>query len=199
MSTAPLKSARERGRLAPIKFAHAVLRTRQFQAMVNWYRTVLEADIQFENDFLAFLTYDDEHHRIAIVARPGTAERPPNSVGLDHLAYSYADMGELVATYERLKAAGIMPERTINHGPTTSMYYKDPDDNRVELQIDNFDTAEECNAYFYSEDFSSNPIGVLFDPEELAAKYHRGVAVADLKKRGYLKLPEESLSGQPAR
>jgi hypothetical protein len=92
-----------------------------------------------------------------------------------------------------------MPERTINHGPTTSMYYKDPDDNRVELQIDNFDTAEECNAYFYSEDFSSNPIGVLFDPEELAAKYHGGVAVADLKKRGYLKLPEESLSGQPAR
>jgi catechol 2,3-dioxygenase-like lactoylglutathione lyase family enzyme len=199
MSAAPLKPARERGRLAPIKFAHAVLRTRQFQTMVNWYRTVLEADIQFENDFLAFLTYDDEHHRIAIIARPGIAERPPNSVGLDHLAYSYADLGELVATYERLKAAGIMPERTINHGPTTSMYYKDPDDNRVELQIDNFDTAEECNAYFYGEDFSSNPIGVLFDPEELTAKYHGGVAAADLKKRGYLKLPEESISGQPAR
>jgi hypothetical protein len=46
MSAAPLKPARERGRLAPIKFAHAVLRTRQFQTMVNWYRTVLEAELK---------------------------------------------------------------------------------------------------------------------------------------------------------
>jgi len=31
----------------------------------------------------------------------------------------------------------------VNHRPTTSMYYRDPDGNRVELQIDNFPTAKE--------------------------------------------------------
>src|SRR5260370_21427549 len=98
MSAAPLKPARERGRLAPIKFAHAVLRTRQFQTLVNWYRTVLEADIQVENDFLAYLTYDDEHHPLSTVARPGTLERPPNSVSLAPVASSYAVLRGLLAT-----------------------------------------------------------------------------------------------------
>ncbi len=179
--------ARRRGRLAPIRFAHAVLRSRQLRVMVDWYRTVLEADIQFSNESLAFLTYDEEHHRLAIVQRPGTVERVPNSVGLEHLAYAYADLGELVATYQRLKAAGIVPVRTINHGPTTSMYYRDPDGNQVELQVDNFDTIEECHAWFRSKDFAENPIGIVFDPEELAAKFNAGIPPADLKRRGYLR------------
>jgi catechol 2,3-dioxygenase-like lactoylglutathione lyase family enzyme len=177
--------ARKRGRLAPIRFAHAVLRSRQLQAMVEWYRTVLLADIQFSNESLAFLTYDEEHHRLAIVERPGTVERVANSVGLEHLAYAYADLGELVTTYERLKAAGILPVRTINHGPTTSMYYRDPDGNQVELQVDNFDTAEQCHAWFHSREFADNPIGIVFKPEELVAKFRAGVPPADLKRRGY--------------
>jgi len=177
--------ARKRGRLAPIRFAHAVLRSRQLQAMVEWYRTVLLADIQFSNESLAFLTYDEEHHRLAIVERPGTVERVANSVGLEHLAYAYADLGELVTTYERLKAAGILPVRTINHGPTTSMYYRDPDANQVELQVDNFDTADQCHAWFHSSEFTDNPIGIVFNPEELVAKFRAGVPAADLKRRGY--------------
>jgi len=198
MSANQLKTPRERGRLAPIRFAHAVLRTKQLDTMLNWYQTVLEADVQFRNESLAFLTYDEEHHRLALITRPGTADRVPNSVGLEHLAYAYADMGELVATYERLKAAGIVPVRTINHGPTTSMYYKDPDGNQVELQVDNFDTVEELHGWFHSKDFAANPIGIVFDPDDLAAKFHAGVPVEQLKQRGYLHLPDEGAQSHPA-
>ena len=126
--------------------------------------TVLEAEVQFKNEMLAFLTYDEEHHRLALVARPGTIDRVPNAAGLAHLAYAYADLSELVATYERLKAAGIVPVRTINHGPTTSMYYADPDGNQVELQVDNFDTPEECHAWFFRPEFAQNPIGIFSIP-----------------------------------
>ncbi len=90
-----------------------------------------------------------------------------------------------MATYERLKAAGIVPVWTINHGPTTSMYYADPDGNKVELQIDNFDTAEELNAFFRSGEFARNPIGINFDPEALARRFHQGVPISDLKKPGF--------------
>ena len=106
-------------RIVPCKFAHAVLKTNKFREMVDWYRTVLEADIAFSNEMLAFMTYDDEHHRIAIAGFPGLVDRPRNAVGLDHLAYTYANLGDLIATYERLKSVGITPAVAINHGLTT--------------------------------------------------------------------------------
>ena len=166
----------------PAKFAHAVLRTNKFKEMVDWYKTVLQADIVFENQMLAFMTYDDEHHRLAIAGFPGIEDRAPRSAGLDHLAYTYSNVGDLVATYERLKAAGITPVAPINHGLTLSMYYRDPDGNKVELQIDNFDTVEELKGFFRSNDFSKNPIGVSFDPDELARDFHAGVPEAELRK-----------------
>jgi hypothetical protein len=52
MSAQTYKTARQRGKLAPIRFAHAVLQTNQLSRMLDWYRTVLEADIQFSNDGL---------------------------------------------------------------------------------------------------------------------------------------------------
>lgn len=169
-------------RVVPAKFAHAVLATKQFKEMVDWYTTVLEAEIVHSNAMLAFMTYDDEHHRIAIAAVPGLADKPRHSVGLDHLAYTYANLGDLVFTYERLRDAGIKPVVTINHGPTTSMYYRDPDGNRVELQIDNFESVEELKGFFRSDAFRNNPIGVNFDPEELARNFHAGVPEAELKR-----------------
>ena len=169
-------------RIAPVKFAHAVLRTNKFRQMVDWYKTVLQADVVFENQMLAFMTYDDEHHRIAIAAFPGVEDRAPRGAGLDHLAYTYRNFSDLIATYERLKAAGITPVAPINHGLTLSMYYRDPDGNKVELQIDNFDTVEELKGFFRSNDFSKNPIGVTFDPDELARQYHAGVPEAELRK-----------------
>jgi len=169
-------------RIVPSKFAHAVLRTNKFKQMVDWYKTVLQADIVFENQMLAFMTFDDEHHRLAIAGFPGIEDRAPRGAGLDHLAYTYANLGDLVATYERLKAEGITPLVPINHGLTLSMYYRDPDGNKVELQIDNFDSVEELKGFFRSNDFSKNPIGVSFDPDDLARQYHAGVPEAELKK-----------------
>lgn len=192
MSTPMRPTARQRGKLAPIRFAHALLQTNQLSRMLAWYRTVLEADIQYANEWIAFITYDEEHHRLALVARPGTIDKVPNAAGLAHLAYAYADMAELVTTYERLKVAGIVPVRTINHGPTTSMYYADPDGNQVELQIDNFDTPEECHAWFFRPQFAENPIGITFDPEELVAKFRAGVPVAHLKQFGSLGMTTKS-------
>jgi len=181
----PAKPADDRNgnrRVVPAKFAHAVLATKQFQPMLDWYTTVLQAEVVHSNGMLAFLTYDDEHHRIAIAAVPGLADKPRHSVGLDHLAYTYANLGDLVFTYERLKQAGILPVVTINHGPTTSLYYRDPDGNRVELQIDNFDSVAELKEFFHSDAMQKNPIGVTFNPDELARDYHAGVPESELKK-----------------
>jgi catechol 2,3-dioxygenase-like lactoylglutathione lyase family enzyme len=165
---------------SPAKFAHFVLRTGQFERMIEWYRTVLAARIVFRDEMLCFLSYDDEHHRLALINIPGLPPRDPEAAGTDHVAYSYNNLGDLLATYRRLEAAGILPHWPINHGVTTSLYYCDPDNNRVELQIDNFATPAELDGYFKSRAFAANPVGVTFDPEELCRRYEAGEPMAGL-------------------
>lgn len=41
----------------------------------------------------------------------------------------------------------------------------------MEFQVDSFGSTEETNAYMSSHAFASNPIGVQFDPEELAEQF----------------------------
>ena len=175
--------APERGRIAPKQLAHVVLRTNRFEEMVAWYRTVLAAEVVFSDGMLGFLTYDEEHHRIAIATIPGLEERAPTAVGTDHVAFTFATLGDLLHTYVRLAGEGITPFWCINHGPTTSMYYKDPDGNRVELQIDNLPTRESIDQWMRSGAFAANPIGVVFDPDELLARYRAGVPFAELVER----------------
>jgi catechol 2,3-dioxygenase-like lactoylglutathione lyase family enzyme len=170
-------------RISPEKFAHVVLKTASFDAVIAWYASVLQARVAFRNDFIAFLTYDDEHHRVAVINAPGSPTADEAAAGVHHIAYTYAGLGELLATYRRLKASGIEPARCINHGPTISMYYRDPDGLRVELQIDVFATMDEAHAYLTGPDFAANPIGVIFDPEHLIRDYEAGRPLADLMRR----------------
>jgi catechol-2,3-dioxygenase len=177
------KTARERGRIAPAKLAHFVRKTSRFPEMVEWYEKVLEAEIVYSNEMLAFLTYDDEHHRVALVAIPGLVDPPPNAAGTDHVAFAYASLDDLLHTYKRLEKDGVVPFWAINHGPTTSLYYKDPDGNSIEMQIDNFATPEETDAWIRSGVFEENPIGVIFDPDELVARHEAGVPFRELVER----------------
>lgn len=169
--------------IVPERFAHFVLRTSNLAAMRDWYKTVLAARIVFEDDRLCFLTYDDEHHRLALINVPGLQAPTETTWGLAHTAYSYATLRDLLSTWRRLKDKGIEPYRPINHGPTVSMYYKDPDGNAVELQVDAYPTKELAAGFFDTEAFKQNPIGVPFVPEELAAAFEAGVPEEELLRR----------------
>src|SRR5437867_11822765 len=102
-------------RIAPEKFAHVVLKTANYDAVITWYATVLQARVAFRNDVIAFLTYDDEHHRVAVINTPGSPASDPAAAGVHHIAYTYAGLGELLATYRRLKPSGVEPARCTNH------------------------------------------------------------------------------------
>jgi catechol-2,3-dioxygenase len=177
------KLAGERGRVVPCKLAHVVRRTPRFEEMVRWYCTVLGAEVVHSNGMLAFLTYDDEHHRLAIAGIPGLPDQPGMAAGTDHIAFTFADLGDLLYTFRRLKAEGIEPYWCVNHGPTISMYYHDPDGSGVELQVDTMPTADAIDAWMRSGAFDSNPIGVVFEPEELIRRYESGEPLETLTLR----------------
>lgn len=169
--------------IPPIKLAHFVLRTSRFAELVNWYKLVMHATASYENPGLAFLTYDDEHHRIAVVAMPDLGEQSQAVAGVHHVAFTYGSLRDLLGNYARLKALGIVPAWAINHGPTTSLYYKDPDGNHLEFQVENFVSVEESTQFFFTEAFHVNPIGVEFDPDSLYQRLLAGEDEAALKKR----------------
>ena len=178
--------------MPPSKLAHVVFQTNRMKEMRDWYCSVLGGHVIYENPHLSFVTYDDEHHRVAFLDFGPLAPRdietelhvkatePP---GLHHVAFTFPSMGDFLDNYVRLRDRGVRPFFCVNHGPTTSMYYRDPDGNRVELQIDNFATAEEGQAWMHSAAFDRNPIGVEYDPDELAKRFNAGVPVAELVVR----------------
>lgn len=168
--------------ISPSKLAHIVLRTSKFEEMVEYYKTFLGATATYENAFLSFLTYDDEHHRIAIASIPGTGPKQPTSAGLEHIAFTFDSLADLTLAYKQRKAKGITPFWSVNHGPTTSIYYQDPDGNQIETQVDNM-PVNEASELMGNEDFAQNPIGVDFDPEELIERLKSGEDEAKIKKR----------------
>ena len=95
------------------------------------------------------------------------------------MAFTFKSLDELLDTYTRLKASGIRPYWCINHGPTTSMYYRDPDNNQVE-PIDNFDDVRDGKAYMRSPAFAKNPIGVPFELDSLVPRLKAGASAKEL-------------------
>lgn len=168
----------------PVKLAHVVFRTNHMEVMTRWYATVLDADVVFSSDYLVFLAYDDEHHRVALIhggepVEPATEPR----VGFYHAAFTYASLLDLLDTGKRLEAAGILPWRTINHGFTISFYYRDPDGNDLELQVDRFENSDDATAYMKTPAFRKNSIGCLIDPEELRRQILAGVPLDEVMRR----------------
>jgi catechol-2,3-dioxygenase len=169
---------------APTRLAHIVFRTNALAAMRDWYCSVLDAHVVFASDRIAFLTYDEEHHRVALIATESFAPRAPSpAVGFYHAAFTYDRLEDLLETYDRLAGQAIKPWRTINHGPTVSFYYADPDGNDVELQVDRFADALDAQAWMMGEAFSNNPIGIEIDPEDLRRRLAAGEPVATIMRR----------------
>ncbi|MCV7173721.1 VOC family protein [Mycobacterium manitobense] len=178
-------------RVVPAFIAHWVVKTARSAEMIDWYGHVFGARVVHEDDQIAFLTWDHESHRLALVKLPAPlrlafplARFRRKTYGIDHLAFTFPSLKHLLLTYERLTSAGIDPVWSINHGPTTSLYYEDPEGIRLEFQVENFPTAQETADYFSSREFADNPIGVNVDPDYLLERLRGGEEESELLKRG---------------
>jgi catechol 2,3-dioxygenase len=165
------------------KFHHVNLKTTRLQEMIDFYGTLVGAEVVFQDDVGAWLSNDDANHRIALLAFPNFADDPEKDTrtGMHHSAFEYGSFEDLNGSYLRLKETGIAPALCLDHGMTLSYYYADPDGNHVELQIDCFGEWRRSKDWMRtSDEFKANPIGVFVDPERIAADHASGLAFEEI-------------------
>lgn len=167
---------------------HINLKTSRLQEMIDWYGTVVGMKSNYQFPGGAWLTNDAANHRLALLTSPQLSEDPNKLMhtGFHHSAFEFPSMGDLLDTYVRLKAQGIEPHASLDHGMTTSFYYEDPDGNSVELQSDNFGNWQESTAWMCTApQFAANPIGMPVDPDQMVAAHKAGASFAELHERAY--------------
>jgi catechol 2,3-dioxygenase-like lactoylglutathione lyase family enzyme len=178
---------------------HFGITTANLQAMKDWYAKVLGMAPTHETAApdgaaalppmqASWVTNDGANHRIAIMALPGLTPDPDRSrhPRLQHVAFELPSIDALLQTYAHLKAKGIEPVITADHGATTAFYYEDPDRNSVELTIDNFgDWAKSSEFMRTSPEFAVNPMGAYVDPDKMIAARAAGMSVEELHRRAY--------------
>lgn len=170
------------------KLHHVTLKTIRLREMVDWYGKVVGAEVTFEFPGGAWLTNDGANHRIALLSSSELSDDPDKLVhtGMHHTAFEYDSMDDLLGTYVRLKAEGIKPHMTLDHGMTTSFYYVDPDGNSVELQYDNFGEWDKSKEWMRtSPEFAADPIGKPVDPEKMIEARKAGASVEEIHERAY--------------
>jgi catechol-2,3-dioxygenase len=174
--------------MAALQIGHFGLRTQDVDRAVEWYGRAFGAETRFRNEFAAFMSFDDEHHRLVIWDDGETDAKPANAAGVDHIGFMCADPHGLAAEYERLMALGIKPAMAVNHHFTSSLYYRDPDGNEVEISCDNLPSKEAARRFMQSEEMAAamTPpfFGSEFDPEQLLSLHKSGAPTEQLARIG---------------
>ncbi len=120
-------------------FSHLALTVHDLAGMRAWYTQVLGFTVTDEgragaSGHLVFMSRDPrDHHQIVMgEGREGEAVAP----ALNHFALRYRDLADLRALLGRLQAAGAEPIAPVTHGNTWSLYFHDPEGNRIECFVD---------------------------------------------------------------
>jgi catechol 2,3-dioxygenase len=116
------------------KFGHVVLGVRDPARSVKFYTEVLGMELVkvLDEMQMAFFSFGERDHDIAVIKVPD--EQPVGSSGFAHTALEIeGGQEQLRELYERLKRSGARVEFTADHVLTKSVYFFDPDGNRLEI------------------------------------------------------------------
>jgi catechol-2,3-dioxygenase len=120
------------------KLGHIVLKVRDAAKSRDFYTRTVGLKVAHEDleRGAVFLSFGEAHHDLALF-QLATREAPDAAQpGLHHMAWQLGSVEELQAAYRELKALGVPIESTVEHNVTRSIYFPDPDGNRVELYCD---------------------------------------------------------------
>jgi catechol 2,3-dioxygenase len=124
--------------LQPLRIGHVVLKVRDLDRSLAFYRDLLGFTVVSElSNVMIFLAADGQnHHDLALLRVGQQAPSPvPTAVGLYHVAIQLADWEAVRAAHTLLVERGLL-RGAIDHGVSRSLYTADPDGNEIELYCD---------------------------------------------------------------
>ena len=125
------------GKLPDVTLRHVGIYVNNINAIVDFYKEVLGFKVAdrgpFRGEEIAFLTRDpaEEHHEIVVMS--GRPEGSFNTV--NQISFRAQTVADMRTTYDLLIEAGVPKVEPIDHGNALSVYFWDPEDNRVEVYI----------------------------------------------------------------
>jgi len=182
------------------KLHHYGLLTANLDAMIDWYGKVLGMTINHRSEIpaagrnsapfsgMAFVSNDEINHRIVFFEKPQGAVDPDQrrQGPLQHIAFAYESFDDLLGTYARLKGLGILPSWAADHGVGTAIYYQDPDQNIVELNVNNYGNEWTATEHMRTApQFGERPMRVQIDPEKIIAARKAGASSWELHERAF--------------
>jgi len=122
----------------PISLSHFEIKVRDLVRMEAFYTETLGFVVTDRSAGgaaqMVFLSGNaGEHHQI-VLAEEHVGSFAAGS--LDHLAFRVGDLGELRSCHGRLRAYGNLSIETVSRGTSWSVYFRDPESNRIELFVD---------------------------------------------------------------
>jgi len=123
------------------KLGHVVLKVRDARKSKEFYMRALGLQVAADAPEMGavFLSFGAQHHDLALF-QVATGEAPDAAQpGLHHTAWQLGSFEELQAAYRELERQGVPVESAIEHNVTRSIYFHDPDGNRVELYCDRYE------------------------------------------------------------
>ncbi len=124
---------------AAAEFSHFGIYVTDLPRMEEFYTRVLGLVVTDRGPLkdgptLVFLSHDpDQHHQIVLAT--GRPPGPSYSV-VNQISFKLPTLGDLQAMHARAREEGIKEFRVVTHGNAWSIYFADPEGNRVELFVD---------------------------------------------------------------
>jgi catechol 2,3-dioxygenase len=124
----------------PAAFSHFGIHVTDLARMEAFYTSVVgllvsdRGTLREDGPTLVFLSRDpDEHHQMVLVTG-----RPPGVEYnvVNQISFKLPALADLKAAHARLQEAGVKEFRIVTHGNAWSVYFPDPEGNRVELFVD---------------------------------------------------------------
>ena len=116
------------------RVAHVGVFVTDLERSIAFYRDILGLTVTDEDrgPGLIFLSShpEDEHHEILLASG---RDVPPNVKLLQQIAFRCAALADVIEYWKRFKANQVKIMYTITHGNAISCYFKDPDDNILEV------------------------------------------------------------------
>jgi catechol-2,3-dioxygenase len=121
-----------------LAFSHMGIYVTDIARMEDFYTRLLGFTVTDRGDLgstkLIFLSRDPkEHHQIVLASgRPGDVRFNP----INQISFRMAEFAGLREMHRRLVREGVAEMSPVSHGNALSLYFRDPEGNRIELFVD---------------------------------------------------------------